>query len=303
MTEEIKYGYQSNGEYLTPFNCTIFYHEDSMFETAAAVLASRAQVIKITKDCSSIANLCEYITPEVLIFGDEFSNEEIQLFFTKGFKFIHIFVYDNNTDSKISVENTAKFTIDTFYDHIVLIEGLSAFITMEHVIMGSFPNYKTIGTISHDDGKCFLNYIRNTSKLEETLVEIISSYHGFELINNMVIGGRAFALSRELLADKRIQQGEIFNLDQLQYKTMLLYNGDLNDELLALLPVHPSVIKNNVKYVVFHTSAKSKKIQLFRVGNDVPSSLSILESLNCNNIFGDFSFATGTFEGDFERLN
>ena len=118
------------GEYITPYQMTIVYHDDDPFELAVATLSSRAQLIPIlrestlptslpnsgggpaeqrggtaeqrggTIDYLTIADSCAYLTPEVLIFGTALPREALQKFFDRGFQFIHILVPNEDAARK-----------------------------------------------------------------------------------------------------------------------------------------------------------------------------------------------------------
>ena len=332
----VTYGHTSHGEYITPYNMTIVFHEDSLFETAAAFLGSRSQIVPIARpnsqhntiDYDAVASACEYLTPEVLIFGAEFPRSAILKFFERGFQFVHVFVYKmedgekymevvsnvgnvgnvSNDNSVVTTVVTADsaldmpvkrefdqrisvFTVDTFYDHLVLIEGLASVIAFEHVLIGTFPKYSSVNPkLTYQEGRFFLDYIVDTKKhIGKTLLELVSSYKGYEMINQMVVSGRAMDEAREILANRRIMKGVLYTLnvtdltsvtsvtnvtnvthqtDDTQSapidttvippNTIAIDGCDLVEEMLQLLPVHPLVVKNKLNYVLFYALANSE---------------------------------------------
>src|SRR5580698_1183767 len=126
-----KYGPTGDGEYLTPYNTTIFYREHSLFETAVAVLCG-GQAIPLVPapDYNALAESCEYITPEVVIFDDRTTSAAINNFLARGFKFVHIFTTDTMkiTPDDADVAEYAYFSADTIHEHVNIREVASTFL-------------------------------------------------------------------------------------------------------------------------------------------------------------------------------
>jgi hypothetical protein len=337
INNEVVYGPTGDGEYVTKWQTTIIYHEDSVFETSVAFLAARAQIIPISSitDFAAVADSCEHPSPEVFIFGDEFSTDDLLTFFARGFQIIHIFTYndnqakkyqkelstdeivdtmniikatsdivaggsaevhardDNVTDAEGGVaetdgapvetdgapvetdvtmipfdERTTTFTIDTLYEHIIILEGMMPMFALEHVICAEFPNYQSaIPKITHVDGRNLLRYLRAMKKsIGPTLLTLASSFRGFDEVSSMVIKGQAMFESREIMANQRIYDGVIFNVGgkatdggkitdtetkEKPYTAIALYGGDLREEMRNLIPVHPTVVEKHVNFAVF----------------------------------------------------
>jgi len=342
------------GEYITPYQMTIIYHDDNPFEVAVATLASRAQLIPIlrpdvtgdsqsnTINYLSVADSCEFLSPEVLIFGADFPREAVQKFFDRGFQFVHIFV-SNEEDAKKYIEfedatvdtsttddnagrecqqstkwkyfndSVVTFGIDALYEHINLTEGLATMIALEHVITGVFPKYKSFNEkITADDGHCFLRYLKDSKKdLRKTLLMLISSYRGFETIDQMVISGRAMIEECEILANRRLDNSITYQIsitntadtckkyvdEELATREYITaracYGGDLMNEMMHLAPAHPKFLDVNlvVFYTFNNTSTQSWNITIFSHRGQI-NAVEFLRALTGVDVKGGYNIAT-----------
>lgn len=146
--QQVVFGHQSDGSYLTPFNTTYFYRED-FFQSCLAGLIDRAQAIVLSEevDWNSLHETPEFITPHVIIFDDT-TKEKVPLrdlvgFHTRGFQ--RVIVYSDRIDlyandyielvgtnpaaAKIITVNNVDLFFDTFITSgsaftIMLIEDL-----------------------------------------------------------------------------------------------------------------------------------------------------------------------------------
>jgi hypothetical protein len=313
---EIKLGPTDDGGYITPYQMTIVYHQDSVFETAVAVLGARAQLVPLAPlvDYNSVAGACEHISPEVLIFGTEFSREAITTFFERGFHFVHVFsrdpdyarskYYDGETpfDPRMVV-----FGVDTLYEHVRIIEGLLPIYVLEFVICASFPSYKTqldgSDEINHLNGKYLITGLEG-GDFGAKLLQLCSTYKGFEIAKVLQIKGATIHETREKLASTRISQGITYQLEvseESKVSVAAIYGGDLTNEMINLLPVHPHIVKNKVSMAVLYspeshtiddTTQGGFRFTFINVGSESVNALETLRVFAPETVTGAHGIAT-----------
>lgn len=253
-TPTVKYGHIGNGEYITPFNATVIYHDDSAFERAIATLVSRAQLIPLidNPDYEAVADSCEFLTPEVLIFGEDFPLSAIAKFIERGFKFVHVFTRGDVSKNKYMDDGKyplpmVVFDISTLYDHVVFIEGLLPTIICDYVVDGLYRKDES------SDGYYFCKYLygRNQSNNpNKTILRMISSFRGYDEAQSMVIKGRHLVEHNDAMAHSRIMSAPV--IEFANENAIVLYGGELMDEILRLLPMNPRVVRDGVKFAVFY---------------------------------------------------
>jgi hypothetical protein len=307
---EPKYGPTEDGGYLTPYQMTIFYNEDSIFETTIATLASRAQMVPLpaaaTADYNAVADSCEFITPEVLIFGAAFPPAAIMRFFERGFHFVHIMIggggdhfngegtlreyqrlrgEPDGTDAEAPASpaspidekfstSVVVFGAEKIYDHVVLVEGLSTLLITELVLLGTFPTYKSVNdNYKREDGLAFLRYVRNTRATRGNLVktreavaalvlQLVGSFRGFETIEHIIVGGKAMNEMCEILASRRLDVSPAFMAGGPEGVRSIVCYGDLSHEMMALAPVHPRVVRENIDLIVMYEAVDDPAFML-----------------------------------------
>lgn len=301
-TKEVKYGSNGNGEYLTPFRWTVVYHVDSDFETGVAALTSRAQLIPIGvgADLSNAASACEHPTPEVLVFGNEMSREDLLKFTQRGTELVHVFVYKPEDAKKYLLDGTDKhfdekvitFGLDELYDHFTPVDGFVPIYALEQIMCAAFPQYKSANAdINVITGKCFLNAIKYSKKqLGIVLLELCSGLRGFDKVNDLIRKGVAINEVYEHIVNDRLNRGIMCNVGGL--KTCAVSGENLGNELIELAPMHPNVVKNQCKYVMSYMMGPEKdndgivfmgwRVVLIAIG-DAPSAVETLKSL-CDGV-------------------
>ncbi len=261
-TSKVVYG-QVGNEYLTPYQTTVIYHPDSYFETAVAFLSKRAQLIPIysTIDFSTVADACEHISPEVVIFGNEFSREDLLKFLTRGFQFIHIYTDDtkyvdfgeDTENSQIKPFNlsTITFQLDTLYDHIVLTPGAMPVYILEHILCAETSYKSEFAQITTIAGKYLLRAIEfSKCDFGEFIIRLVASARGFDELTTLITRGKAIYECNEAMANSRIVNGMpcVLEADEsdesLDSKVAVLAicSTDLRTELMNLVPAHPSCV-------------------------------------------------------------
>ncbi len=261
----VKYGHIGNGEYITPFNATVVYHDDSAFESAIATLVSRAQLIPLidNPDYDAIADSCEFLTPEVLIFGEEFPLTAIAKFIERGFKFVHVFTRADVSKNRYIVDGKyplpmVVFDINTLYEHVVLIEGLLPTIICDYVVDGLYHKDQS------RDGYYFCKYLygrtgeaSNRNNPNKAILRMISSFRGYDEAQSMVIKGRHLVEHNDAMAHSRIMSAPV--IEFANENALVLYGGELMDEISLLAPMNPRVVRDNVKFAVFYELCEVKR--------------------------------------------
>jgi hypothetical protein len=250
----------------------------------------------------------------VLIFGTEFSREAITTFFDRGFHFVHVFsrdpdyargkYYDGDTpfDPRMVV-----FGVDTLHEHVRLIEGLLPLYVLEFITCASFPAYKTIlegsDDINHINGKYLLTGLEG-GDFSTKLLQLCSTYKGFELVKTLQIKGATIHETREKLASARIGQGITYQLELSEDNSVCaaaIYGGDLTNEMINLLPIHPHIVKNKVNAAVFYSAEPHTldgvtqggfRFTFINVGSESINALESLRAFAPETVTGSHGVAT-----------
>lgn len=285
IIDSAKLGPNIDGTYITPYQVTIFYHPTSLFESAVAAVSAQAQSIPLSAEINPARaiELCEHPSPEALIFGTEFSREEIMLLLNRGFKIVHIFgddddgKYDEAGDDllrgrthKIFDERVVTFSANEIYDHLVL-DGFATLYVLEHILHHTFAQY--VGVVDDVDsaaGKYFiyrLNMLAQVRALspQQILRRLCSSIKGIEETKLMVVEGRALFEHRESVANEQLEGGISFYIDHApgvadnsaiepikKHLVRAIYDCGFQTELLNLIPVHPAIMKSGTEYVLLY---------------------------------------------------
>lgn len=309
------YGYIGHGEYVTPYQTTIFYHENSTFETSIAFLADRAQIIPLVEqpDFDALAESCEYLTPEVVVFAD-IPSSAIKKFHDRGFNFVHVFSYNDslstdtvtvnadtvnanadtvnvNADTVSASDKYVVFGVDSIYDHVVTIPGLLPMIALEHVIAANFSNYKPNFNVTRVDGQLLCQYFTHKKlHIGRELLKMTMSYKGFEELNRIVLSQRAAAEERERLANERLAKAGKFSLGAVkEQKCFAVHGGDLVNEMMSLAPVHPALTE--ATFVLFWEFVGANIVATLFGLHDAPSALETLRPYALDRLEGTHGVA------------
>lgn len=297
------YGPIGAGEYFTPYQTTVVYHTRSIFETAVAFLSRRAQIIPLDEnvDYGSVAASCEHPSPDIILFGNEFSHENLNKFFDRGFQLIHIFTYENDRVQKMDDPRIVTFDINTIYDHIVLLDGFTSSFLFEHILSGTFPNHNDF--ISHEAGVHFLIALRTEkAPIGDTLLKLCSSYRGYENACAMVVKGKTIQEMRERGANKCIGDGIFFDLKTPTglYTTLAISSEEYVGDIIALAPVNPKVIDTNTALIMIysfephiHDATTYPGWRVILVGaKNAPSAVETLKIFSCDLTVGEYGVAS-----------
>lgn len=315
-----KFGPTADGVYLTPYQMTVIYHEDSIFEAAVAILGAKTQLVPIgnVADLNSVADACEHISPEVLIFGTQFSREQLNKFFDRGFHFIHVFARDIEAatakyycdveeDGVVTRapydQRVVVFDTTTFYEHIVLLEGLAPMYLVEHFICASFPTYETIlgdKNVNHATGKYLVSGLEGYD-LASVLLQICATYKSFELIQKYIVKGQTICEMRESMANQKIARAIPYTLKcgDNEVSAIAFDPTGVQNEILNLLPIHPRVVKEDVKLAVMYsyelhtidnTSNGGYRVVFMSIGGD--SAIELLREFAPDTVAGSNGIAS-----------
>lgn len=336
------YGPTADGEYLTPYQTTVIYHTNSVFESAVAVLSDRAQLIPLTGseiDWDNLFAVADHPSPEVLIFGTELSRENLLKFFDRGFQLIHVFSYDltncpyfdKNIDKTEDNDKTegnllpvpfdprvVPFGIETLYDHLCLVAGLTPFYLLEYIACVEFPKYKSIVSenINRTTGRHLLRAMEfsdgESKDFGIKLLQLCATANGFDKIEQLIVLGRSIAEVNEHNANKRLNNGIFFELEYdtsakretepkvedvssvsadlattKKYSVYAVGGTDLLNEMLNLAPMHPKIVKAGTNFVMFYSlephTVDNNTYPGWRVVlvslNGAPNATSVLKSL------------------------
>lgn len=292
------YGPSGAGEYLTPYQTTVIYHTNSVFESAVAVLSDRAQMIPITGaeiDWENLFAVPDHPSPEVLVFGTELSRENMLKFFARGFQLIHVFYAsdhandlencpyfdkDENAEPVPFDPRVAPFGIETLYDHLYLVAGLTPLYLLEYIACAEFPKYKSIinNDINYTTGNHLLRAMKfaawQTEDFGVKLLQLCATANGFDKVAQLIGRGQTIADINEHKANERLNNGLFFELeydkngttakavtnervedvtDLKKYSVYAVSGTDVINEMLNLAPVHPKIVKAGANFVMFYS--------------------------------------------------
>jgi hypothetical protein len=263
-TQEPKYGLNDKGEYISPYQTTVFYNPASTFETSAAFLAKQAQLIPVfeTSDFSMAADVPEYISPDVVVFSDKFTDDLLQKFLARGFETVHVFdkmtePNDGYFDPKSKI---VKFGPHNLRDHIGLIRGMLPIYLMEKITCANFSDYKS--TIINEGvnataGRYLCVGINHSGQpFGKVILEIASSLKGFEMDAEFTMSGKMTCEIYEKLARNRIYSAHIYDVELkdpfgssenlIKKRIAAIPGPDLAGEIANLIPSHPKIVKSEV---------------------------------------------------------
>lgn len=290
-----------------------------MFETAVAVLSTQAQWMPINDDSlvdySTIAEVATHPSPEILLFGDAASQEDILKFFKRHAKIVRIFTYNEaqkqkycDAEGNVFDSRVVCFGIDTLYENVLLF-NTAAMYTIEYICCTTFPKYKTItndpdiNTVTAKQLITSIEMDANITPASVQLFTLCSGINNFEKISLAIMRGKNIHSTFEHLANKRIARGFLFELaaDDQKYRCLAVQGGDLVPTMLELVPMHPSVVKSHSVIVLFYSSEchaientvyPGWRIQLLTLGSNAPDACKILEPFATGLVAGSVSLAS-----------
>jgi len=274
VCKEPVYGPTDDGEYLTPYQTTVVYNPESLFETTLAGLTNRAQRVPLSTGCTNVVELCEHISPEVLVFNDLLSIAEIGKFFERGFQVVHVFNTTNSPGLECEDTRIAQFDVSTMYDHLCLAPGMAQYIVVELMTCLEFPDYKSnLGSSSANAtrGRNFARGLKlNTRDTCNYLFEMSDSPMGFDRIEALISAGETVYKVGQTIADERLADGVVFESS---------FSVDCDVESDTVSAVESDVENDNVSAVESDTASDAASdVENDTVSDTVSDTASGVES-------------------------
>lgn len=238
ISQPINLGPDGLGGYYTPYNMTFIYNPASMFETAVSALSYRPQLIPHTVGAVNVSADCiGFLTPELFIFGTDYSHEELTAFHSHGYVTIHVFPYQatdkynslmsSHSEQTEQTEQTSP-PITSNFVHIVKLDDLMDHIKIEHMTGVQALEYVMCHTFnlpsefiqdSLRDGHYFvhavcaqLSALGEPIPFEQTFAKV-NTMRGFQEIEDLVSYGKFLDNNAEKLANKSLSVTPVLKLD------------------------------------------------------------------------------------------
>ncbi len=278
MPPEITYGPLGDGTYITPYRVTVFYHSDSVFETAIAALSARSQIIPIADhiaDYSKAVELYEHPTAEILIFGAAFTREDILKFFDRYADTVRIFVYNDMQKRQYYNENTADqntttfhprvvcFGIDELYKHVLLSVSPAVIYLLEYLSCATFPQYKSITNdpdITAATGRDLIRGLElensghsGLSTLCTNIISLCEGIDSFDKIAQMIASGRTIQKMHEARANEYLERGFLCNNELCRARFWITQGAEIIPTMVQLASVHPAVVRSCADVVLIYS--------------------------------------------------
>lgn len=191
----------SQREHLTPYYTTVVYSDGQYFEAAVAgcCRSSQSIVMGANPDYDQLANVTEYMSPEVILFGEYLSREQIMKFFERGFQRVKIFLYSGEDGSKYADDDAVfdkrvtLFNLDSFYENVPVEQSLAASVILEKLMCLRFPDYAcdTKLGLTSEAGEFLKKGILSTGQdFERVVRKVVSSWKGMEQEHELSLIGK-----------------------------------------------------------------------------------------------------------------
>lgn len=234
----IEVGLSGGQEYLTPYQTTIVFNPNSVFETAVSMLVAKAQPIISTGDnFEEIMKSCEHPSPSIVIF-DKLNDEDTTTIFSNGFQ--SIIVISNDDSVKSADSRVTIISIDEIYDHLIFDNTTLSMFILDLILTDVFPQYKSnFDEITPTDAKCFMSVI------SDNVVDIImrllaNNYKAFDRIRSMIADARTCISIQEQLATIIANKGVLYDLSGVSIYAVQT-NVLINDVIDAIKKLSPDV--------------------------------------------------------------
>lgn len=220
----------------TPYQFTIVYDSTSLLETAIAFLTDQAQLV-------TDPLTCEHISPELLLFGENYTVSQIQEMKMRGYNVIHIFAYDkiaarqkyadilekelanNNSGSDtaaeyITLDSSSDGRIVIFdnedkWDHLRLISGVTAANVIEYI--SAYASLDDSTEINSDKLRraihivTALNVLYGNNEIGPSLLKICSVYRGHDILEELIAQGKLLCSILHDLTTNLMKSAEMIN--------------------------------------------------------------------------------------------
>ncbi len=286
-----KYGLMPDGSYSTPFDVTVVYDPNSLFESAIAGFAYRAQLCPLgdAVDYGVVADSVEFLTPNVFIFGTKFEPHHLASFYARGFTTIHIFPYQPITKYD-GLPSVYLVTLPNLYSHIN-IESSIGLHTIEHICCAKFNFQSSFVTDAIEGGRYLARAI--SKPYVDTFIKM-NSVKGWNILEELIAEGKYVGIAREKMVNNLIDTAEIVKcngVDESSSHTIILVPNTLRNVFMHLLPMHPR--SRAVNYYIFYNLTQTINVTIGTLANTTESADSLLRRLG-TFISGNQTIATGT---------
>jgi hypothetical protein len=265
-----KYGYQESGEYLTPYEHTVIYDSDDIFQTAVALCTYRSQ------PCA-LGQIPQYISPKIVIFTSD--EKKIKEYLDTG--------YQNVLCVGDVVESSRVLKVDhsNFHDLITLSPGMTNLYLMEIALNIQYDNY-TSNVVSKQDAIDFKLALDNASSLHNFI-----SWNGIQLCDEVIARGRSIRKYRESLALKSLSLGTFYKHNDTSL--YIVYDREFKYEIMPIAKNHLRTASADAIVVYHHDYVKKTYvIAVIPRANDT-NAQTVAESLHPMKWSGNEKIAHG----------
>jgi hypothetical protein len=231
-----KYGFQESGEYLTPYEHTVIYDSENVFQTAVAVCAYRPQV------CHA-GQIPQYISPKVIVFSSD--DKKIRELLSAGYQCV---VCISPTAPSIN-DKVIHTTSANFHDVITLTPGMTHAYIMEIALSLEYENY-TSELVSKQDAIDF-----NLALSDPQTLYNYTTWNGIQRCDALIESGRNIRKYRESLANKILATGTFYNDNGIP--TYVVCDREFKYELIQLSRTHLRTAAADV--IIIHHLDYAKK--------------------------------------------
>lgn len=232
-----KYGFQESGEYLTPYEHTVKYNPDDLFQTAVAVCAYRSQL------CSD-SNLCQYISPKIILFDPD--ENQIKMALTEGFQCV-IAITNNMIEESSRV---IKVDHNNFHDIVSLNPGMTSLYLIEIALSIQYKDYVS-NTVSKQDACDFKLALDKASSIHN-----YTGWNGIQGCDALIERGRNIRRYRESLALKSLASGT-FVKDINDVPIYVVMEREFRYEVITMAKNHLRTASADV-IIVYHVDYEKK---------------------------------------------
>ena len=289
-SEEVKLGPAPDGSYFTPYQTTIVYSADDLFQITVATLAEHAQVIELIPgaDLSTIADVCEHLSPEVVLFGSQWTVEYIESFYKRGFQFVHV-MNDASTCASTCASNGAitatsiceiineKFTRAVAFDmseiaqHVNIVHGAIAAYLLELLMIGRCKYTPIFDNVTVSDGKWFAIGIESLAAtgvhLPDKIKSICETFRGFDIIGDIIKLGYSDNQVRLKIASEKLSHAHVV----IDGDNIIAYvpADALACEMLDQAKSIPHIVNNKVNILAMYIIGEHFDIELVPLNDTV----------------------------------
>lgn len=284
------YGLQDDGTYLTPFHTTLIYDDTRALNVVIAMLTEGTQCMSIPLECdyNTVADICYYVTPNVVIISDHFPESSIETFKTRGFQ-------------KVTMLKDPEL----YFDTLAFKPTFSSYFILDHLMVATYPNYKSsFNMINVSRGRLFHRGLvaDGVEAIKDKVAVIQKSLFVETEVEALINNGKGILEERERIANNLITSGSIvkykFKNDKT-YNILLIPSQECLQEIRDLTPMNPKVTKNEINLVVTFSILEKSIIMSATTINEI-NAMAFLNDLDATKIEGVHGCCQGIVK--YEKL-